>query len=136
MADFEATWNAHDMKAFAELLTSDADFVVINGKHLHGRDAIYQHHDELHRTTLRNRVGQNHIEDIRFIRPEVAIMHVTFEGRSASPEDDSRGRTSARATVVVVKVGSKWLITAFHNTLVMDPDCRVSGGVFICPDVR
>ena len=136
MTDFQTIWIAHDMKALAELCTEDADFVVISDKHVHGRANIYEYHDALHQSTLTDRTNQNHIEDIRFIRPDVAIMHVRFEGESSLPEGDKRGDTTARATVVVEKEQGKWLISAFHNTLVLDPACRVVGGVFNCPEVK
>ena len=92
MVDFQTIWTAHDMKALAELCTEDADFVVIGGKHVHGRDEIYEYHDALHKTALKDRTIQNHIEDIRFIRPDVAIMHVRFEGKS----EFARGRQERR----------------------------------------
>jgi uncharacterized protein (TIGR02246 family) len=134
MADFQSVWTAHDTKALAELCTEDADFVVISGKHVQGRDQIYAYHDALHKTALKDRTNQNHVENIRFIRPDVAIMHVRFEGKSRLPEGDKRGDTTARATVVVEKEQGKWLISAFHNTLVLHPACRVVGGVFKCPE--
>jgi uncharacterized protein (TIGR02246 family) len=124
------------MKALAQLCTEDADFVVISGKHVHGRKEIYEYHDALHKAALKDRTNQVHIEDIRFIRPDVAIMHVRFEAKSSLREGDKRGSTTARATVVVEKEQSKWLISAFHNTLVLDPACRVVGGVFSCPEVK
>ena len=136
MTDFQTVWNAHDMKAFAELCTEDADFVVISGKRVHGRDEIYEYHDALHKMALKDRTNQNYIEDIRFIRPDVAIMHVRFEGKSSLPDGDKRGSTTARATVVVEKEQGKWLISAFQNTLVLDPACRVVGGTFNCPEEK
>ena len=136
MAEFQTLWNAHDMKALAELCTEEADFVVISGKRVHGRAEIFAYHDALHKSSLKDRALEHHIEGLRFIRPDVAILHVRFEGSSRDLEGDKRGATTARATLVVERQGGKWLISAFHNTLVMDPACRVVDGVFVCPEVK
>ena len=37
---WQASWNASDMKAAAELFCDDADFVNVAGSHWHGRDRI------------------------------------------------------------------------------------------------
>jgi ketosteroid isomerase-like protein len=39
--DFSGAWNRHDMKAYSDLFTEDADVVVINGKHMKGRNEIF-----------------------------------------------------------------------------------------------
>lgn len=115
--DYAATWNSHDMKASAELFTDDADCVVISGKHMKGRDEIFRYHDELHKGTFKDRRLSAQLKDLRFIRPDVAIGHVAFEGKTTSTAVDKRGATTALATVVLERQQNRWLIAAFHNTL-------------------
>ena len=54
-------------------------------------------------------------QDMRFPRDDVALGHVKFE-----PGNDKMKRT-ALATAVLVKQNGRWLITAFHNTLLYGP---------------
>jgi uncharacterized protein (TIGR02246 family) len=121
--DLGNAWNRHDMKAWSDLFTEDADVVVITGKHLKGREEIFKYHDQLHKGVFKDRKGQGQLKDLRFIRPDVAIGHVAFEGTSTS--GDERRTTNALATVVLVKQQGRWLITAFHNTLLSGPAAGV-----------
>ena len=119
LADFTSAWNRHDMRAFSELFTDDADFVVISGKHLKGRAEIFTYHDELHKGVFKDRQQSSKWNDLRFIRPDVAIGHVAFEATSTS--GDERLKRTALATVVLTKKGGTWLITALQNTLLSGP---------------
>jgi uncharacterized protein (TIGR02246 family) len=129
-SNFAAAWNRHDMRAFSDLCTVDADFVVITGKHLKGREEIFAYHDELHKGLFRNRALSAELKDLRFIRPDVAIGHLGFQGRDTA--GDTRRNTSALATIVVVKQNDQWLISAFHNTLLTGP----AGGALPLDDKR
>lgn len=115
--DYAATWNDHDMKASAELFSDDADCVVISGKHMKGRDEIFRYHDELHKAAFKDRRLSAQLKDLRFLRPDVAIGHVAFEGKTTSTAADTRGATTALATVVLEREQGRWSIAAFHNTL-------------------
>ena len=53
--DFSGAWNRHDMKAYSDLFTEDADVVVINGKHTKGRNEIFRYHDGLHKGVMKDR---------------------------------------------------------------------------------
>jgi uncharacterized protein (TIGR02246 family) len=59
---------------------------------------------------------------IRFVRPDVALVHVTHEIRgmlnSDGKELPSHGELSLR---VFVKEHGKWLMIAFHNTTLSVP---------------
>jgi uncharacterized protein (TIGR02246 family) len=116
---FASAWNRHDMKALSELCAEDADFVVITGRHLKGREEIFTYHDALHKGIFKDRVLSAQLRDVRFIRSDVAVGHLGFEGDDAS--GDERRKTAAFATIVVAKQDGKWLITAFHNTLLTGP---------------
>jgi uncharacterized protein (TIGR02246 family) len=50
---FEA-WNHHDMKAFAELITDDADWIDIVGMHWREKAAVVKVHEVFHRTIFLN----------------------------------------------------------------------------------
>jgi len=115
LVDFVAAWNQHDMKLWSELFTDDADFVVVTAKHLKGREEIFKYHDELHKGPFKDHQMKASWQDMRFPRDDVALGHVKFE-----PGNDKMKRT-ALATVMLLKQNGKWLITAFHNTLLYGP---------------
>src|SRR6478752_5246247 len=95
--DFCAAYNRHDMKAFADLYTEGADFVVASGRHLKGRDEIFRFHADLHKGVLKDRQLAGRFEDIRLLRPGVALGHMSFEGNASS--GDERRKTTGYATV-------------------------------------
>ncbi len=116
--DSTGAWNRHDMRPWSEQFTEDADFVVITGRHLKGRDEIFTYHDELHKGVFKDHSGSAKLKDLRFLRPDIAIGHVAFEGTSTS---DPKVKTTALGTVVLAKQKGKWLVTAFHNTRLSGP---------------
>ena len=115
LADFVVAWNQHDMKLWSELFTDDADFVVVTAKYLKGREEIFKYHDELHKGPFKDHQMKASWQDMRFPRDDVALGHVKFE-----PGNNKMKRT-ALATVVLVKQNGRWLIAAFHNTLLYGP---------------
>lgn len=50
VSGFAEAWNHHDMYAFGELFSSDADFVNVQGKLDRGRTSIVYHHSYSHGT--------------------------------------------------------------------------------------
>lgn len=107
-----AAWNRHDMKAWAQLFTADADFVPVNGQHLMGREAIFAYHQDLHQTAFRNRQQSATWKDLRFIRSDIALGHIDF--RAWTPGDDT-SIVTALATVALEKQDGRWLIYALQN---------------------
>lgn len=77
VADFAATWNAHDMNAFGELFAPNADFSVITGKLLKGRGEIESYHAELQSQLYKDSRLVWVPVDLRFLRRDVALAHVS-----------------------------------------------------------
>jgi uncharacterized protein (TIGR02246 family) len=105
-------WNAHDGKAFAAPFASDADYVVVNGMKIKGREAIEKGHTAIFSTIYKDSHNVGTINSVRFLRPDVAVVHVEWN------LEVSKGGEKAQAmnTMVVTKEGGKWTIAAFHNT--------------------
>jgi len=76
IADFAGPINRGDTKAFAALFAEDADFVVITGKYLKGRDEIVTYHARLFTDDFQG----SHLDvtsvAIRFLRTDVAVARV------------------------------------------------------------
>lgn len=108
----EAAWNAHDGKAFALPFAADADYVIVNGLQLKGREAIEKGHTDIFTTFYKESRNAATIKSIRFLRPDVAVVHIEWN-LEVRP-----GGEKARAinTMVMTKENGKWSIAAFHNT--------------------
>ena len=105
-------WNAHDGKAFASPFASDADYVVVNGMKVKGREAIEKGHTAIFSSIYKDSHNVATVKGIRFLRPDVAVVHVEWN------LEVSKGGEKAQAinTMVMTKEGGKWSIAAFHNT--------------------
>ena len=117
-------WNRGDAVGYASLFTDDANFVAWNGTYGRGRQAIEDGHRRLFdgplagsRMLLVEAVDAESAPpgSLRFVRPDVAIMVisgvVTLAGQSATGPDHESVQT-----FVLIKNGSRWRVTAFHNT--------------------
>jgi len=105
-------WNAHDGKAFAAPFAADADYVVVNGMKIKGREAIEKGHIGIFTTIYKESHNVATVKGIRFLRPDVAVAHIEWN-LEVSP-GGHKGR--AMNTMVLTKDGGKWSIAAFHNT--------------------
>lgn len=107
-------WNAHDGRAFAAPFTADADYVVVNGLHLKGREAIEKGHTQIFSTIYKESRNAATIKSVRFIRPDVAVAHVEWHLEYSMGGQTMKGH--AINTMVMTKEGGKWGIAAFQNT--------------------
>jgi uncharacterized protein (TIGR02246 family) len=99
--------------------TPDADFVNIYGMWRKGPAEIERRQRERMETVLREAKLTLLDLRIRFIRPDVAIVH---QSQEASGYLDIDGKTMPPqrelSIRVLVKDQGRWLTTAFHNTIV------------------
>lgn len=110
----EAGWNAHDGKAFAAPFAIDADYVVVNGMSIKGREAIEKGHTAIFSNIYKDSHNIGTIRDVRFLRPDVAIVHI--EWNLEFQMGGEKKQTQAINTMVMTKEGQQWSIAAFHNT--------------------
>ena len=107
-------WNAHDGKAFAAPFAADADYVVVNGMYIKGRDAIEQGHTQIFSTVYKESRNAATVKSVRFLRPDVAVAHVEWNLEFKAGGETRKGH--AINTMVFTKDGGKWSIAAFQNT--------------------
>lgn len=114
----ENGWNTHDGKAFAAPFAADADYVVVNGMYVRGREAIEKGHQGIFDTIFKDSTNKATVKGVRFLRPDVAIVHIEWNlaVRSEGKEDKVR----ALSTLIMTKEGGKWSIAAFHNTRIQE----------------
>lgn len=110
----EAGWNTKEGALFAKPFAEDADYVVINGRYLQGREAIEKAHQQIFNTVFRNTTLRLTVKQVRFLRPDVAVVHVT--GHRDATENEKDLVSGAFMTLVMTRDKQGWRIVAFQNT--------------------
>jgi uncharacterized protein (TIGR02246 family) len=118
ISDFADTWNRHDAKAMAELHTEDVNFVNIFGQWWKGRSEVEQGLRRGHATAFSKSRMLVNSEMVKFLAPDVALVHGIMELQDAPPETLGRCHSSR----VIVKQNEIWLISSFQNTLIRAGD--------------
>lgn len=108
-------WNVGSGEAFAAPFAEDGDLIGFDGTHLKGRKEIAPFHQRLFDTYLKGTRLVGQVTSVRFLSPDVALMHAiggtVMRGKSSpSPERDSI------QTLVATKRGGEWRLAAFQNT--------------------
>lgn len=109
-----AAWTAGDAEAYGACFTEDSDYVSYDGAHARGRKTMVDNHDHLFRGVLTGSALVGELESIRYLRPDVAVLHATgsvlMPWRSRLPR-----RRASRQTIVAVDTEAGWKVGALHN---------------------
>ena len=111
----ETGWNTKSGAVFAKPFAEDADYVIINGMYIKGRAAIESGHQRIFDTIYKDTNISLTVKQIRFLRPDVAVVHVT--GHRDGPTKELT--QDAMLTLVMTKEKHGWTIAAFQNTAVV-----------------
>jgi uncharacterized protein (TIGR02246 family) len=107
-------WAAGDPEAYAAVFTSDADYVTFLGSHYTGREAIAASYVPLFRKLLKGSRLQIDITRVRFLTPDVALIHANA---TVVKKARQRNRRNARVnTSVAVRIDGRWRLAASQNT--------------------
>jgi uncharacterized protein (TIGR02246 family) len=122
-------WNKGSGEAYSAPFAEDGDLIGFDGTHFKGRHEIAPFHQRLFDTHLKGTRLVGQVTGVRFLSPDVALMHAVggtvMRGKSApAPERDSI------QTLVATKCGGEWRLAAFHNTRVR-PMGRHAAGTFV-----
>ena len=107
-------WNTKSGAVFATPFAEDADYVIINGSCIKGREVIAKSHQGIFDSIFKDTTLTLNVKQIRFVRPEVAVVHVS--GHRDGPTKDLV--QDAMITLVMTKEKQGWKIAAFQNTAV------------------
>jgi uncharacterized protein (TIGR02246 family) len=117
MARLADSWARGDAQAYGAEFTDDCDYVAFDGTRFHGPAEPATHLTRLFDTVLKDSRLEGEVESVRFVTPEVAVVHWT--GSVAYPwRQRVRRRRRSRQTLVVVRQEGRWQATAFQNTRV------------------
>lgn len=107
-------WAAGDPAAYASVFTADADYITFLGTHHTGRDAITASYVPLFRRLLKGTRLLIDITEVRFLTPDVALVHANA---SVSKGARWRHRRGTRVnTSVAVRTDGRWQLAASQNT--------------------
>ena len=73
-----------------------------------------QGHTAIFTTVYKDSHNVGTVKGIRFIRPDVTVVHVEWNLEVRTGDKAEKGR--AMCSMVMTKEGGKWSIAAFHNT--------------------
>lgn len=110
----ETGWNTKSGAVFAKPFAEDADYVIINGMYIKGRATIDAGHQRIFDTIYKDTTITLLVKQIRFLRPDVAVVHVA--GHRDGPTKELK--QDAILTLVMTKEKQGWTIAAFQNTAV------------------
>jgi uncharacterized protein (TIGR02246 family) len=110
-------WNKGDGNVFAAPFAEDADLVGFDGTHLKGHQEIASFHQRLFDTFVKGSRLIGKVRSVRFLTPDVAIMH-SVGGTIMAGQSDIESERNSVHTLVAKKgdVNSQWRIVAFQNT--------------------
>jgi uncharacterized protein (TIGR02246 family) len=123
------SWNTGSGEDYATLFAEDGDLIGFDGTHVKGRHDIAPFHQRLFETHLKDTRLVGQVTSVRFLSPNVALMHAVggtvVRGKSApAPERNSI------QTLVATKCGGEWRLAASQNTRVR-PIGRHTAGTFV-----
>ncbi|HET8844832.1 MAG TPA: SgcJ/EcaC family oxidoreductase [Ktedonobacteraceae bacterium] len=108
-------WNQGNGQAYAAPFTEDADYVIVDGKQVKGREVIAFGHQYIFNTVFKGSRMQGQVKDIRFLSADIALMHA--EGVLQMPgQAGSVSEQPSTMTIVAIRQTERWGFTAFHNT--------------------
>ena len=108
-------WNKGSGETFAAQFAEDSDFVVGSGMHLKGRKQNASNHQQIFDTFFKGSRLWLQVKSVRFLRPDVALMHTASKVLKPG-ESDASPEPEFIQTSTVSKHGQEWLIDAFQNT--------------------
>ncbi|MCW5657735.1 MAG: SgcJ/EcaC family oxidoreductase [Burkholderiaceae bacterium] len=112
-------FNKHDARASTRMYTPDADLITVRGERFRGTTEFEKGLASIFTTRAREATHRTLNVSVRFLRPDVALAHVTNELSGLIAPDGGRPPPHQELSLrVFVKEGGEWRVAAFHNTLV------------------
>lgn len=108
--NLEGAWNRRDIHAYSRVFWVDADYRVIWGFKVKGRDAIVEGHQQIFDNQYRTSQIEINIEQIRFLRPDV--VHVETKNHLRYVELPFEMSITA---ITMTKENDEWRIATYNN---------------------
>jgi uncharacterized protein (TIGR02246 family) len=114
IASLADAWTRSDADAWGKAFAEDADFTVWNGLYAKGREAITRGHAEIFSTIYKDTKQRLNVRSIRFLRDDVAVVHV--EGSTVKKAEEFPSTPMVVPVFILTKDKGQWLIAVFQNT--------------------
>ena len=111
-------WNQGSGDTFASVFTEDGDLIGFDGTHFKGRQEIAPFHQQLFDKWLKGSRLVGQVKDVRFLSPDVALMHAVGGTVLRSKSEPSPERDSIQTLVATRQECGEWRLAAFQNTRV------------------
>jgi uncharacterized protein (TIGR02246 family) len=119
---YAKAWNFYNARALSALFSEDADFVMVMGIWLRGREEIERNHAELFSTVMRNSCLSFTDTKIKFLKPDIAIVHITWEiVGQVTPFGEQLPLRLGILSCVMMEQDGKWKIHSAQNTDTIRP---------------
>ncbi|WP_194814010.1 SgcJ/EcaC family oxidoreductase [Nocardia sp. XZ_19_385] len=115
--DTETAYNTNDAELLTSPFTANAAVVNAVGMLMTGRDTLLEANRAGLAGFLKNQYARYDVQDITFLRPDVAIAHKVARATTAEGELIDKDPAMI-ALYVLVKENGKWWTAARQNTLV------------------
>ena len=109
------SWNRGSGEDFAAVFAEDGDLVAFDGTHFEGRAQIAPFHQELFDKWMKGTRLVGRVKDVRFLSPNVALMHAVGSTIKRAKSVPSPERDSIQ-TLVATRQNGEWRFAAFQNT--------------------
>jgi uncharacterized protein (TIGR02246 family) len=118
----QKSWNARDAKAYAKSFAEDAEFTTVFGNVNRGRKIIEEGHALVFSRLFKNSSLSITGTSIRFIKSDVASVHIRWKMTGATQPDGSpwKERKGLLAWIVVFQ-NRRWEIVIANNSELADP---------------
>ncbi len=121
-ARWQTAWNHHDIAAMASLFAPEAGVVNLAGEWFKGREEFARSLESLHSGKVKESIWQTQDIDVKFLTPEIAIVHVRFSSHGdRNPDGTPMPPRRGIFTRVEVKRGGHWMIVASQATNIVPP---------------
>lgn len=113
----EDTWNQHDMKGYADLLTEDCQWVNVVGMFWNGKPAVVKAHTAFHQTIFKNVSYFVEEANLREIAPHTVATVLRLRMQEyTTPDGKKVPEHQTHLSLILVDKQGKWLISFAQNT--------------------
>jgi uncharacterized protein (TIGR02246 family) len=110
-------WNRGSGAAFAAPFAEQCEFIAFDGTRFRSRGEIARFHEPLFKTHLKATRLVGDVTDVRFLGPDVALIHAKGSTVPRGHLQPASERESIQ-TLVATRSDGEWRLVAFQNTRV------------------
>ena len=118
---WEKYWNNHNVDSLGTMLKEDVDFVNLAGVWLKGKEATVKLLRQVHQTTFKSSIWTTDSMEIRYVKPDLAILHIGWGiSGDVDPDRSSRKPRHGIFTWVVIKEKGQWQLLTMDNVSIRE----------------